>query len=282
MPELPEVETVVRGLRGPLTGQKIAAAQVFSAKIRTPIPPHFPVSVKGRTIQAVTRRAKYILIALDKNLTMIIHLGMTGNISLLDRVPGNFTPARHDHLFLRFANGSGLVFSDPRRFGVLDLVASDALADWPSLRDLGPEPLDRSFTGTVLENLLAGRKIPIKLALMNQNLLVGVGNIYASEALFYAGISPLEPAAGIRGERAGLLCRMIKKVLRAAINAGGSTLRDYRRTTGELGDFQHRFAVYDREGQACPGCTCDVVRTGGIRRITQGGRSTFYCPRKQT
>ncbi len=282
MPELPEVETVVRGLRAPLETQKITAAQVFSAKIRTPIPVHLASAVTGRTIISVARRAKYILIHLNDDLTIIIHLGMTGNIRLVEKSPATWSPEKHDHLFLRLHSKTAMVFSDPRRFGVLDLVKTSELSQWKSIRDLGPEPLERNFTGAVLKNNLSGRKTAVKLALLNQSLLVGVGNIYASEALFRAGISPLRPALKVTSAQAETLCGAIKEVLRAAIKAGGSTLKDYRHASGEIGFFQNRFAVYDRAGAACPGCTCDIAKTGGIKRLVQGGRSTFYCPRKQS
>jgi formamidopyrimidine-DNA glycosylase len=281
MPELPEVETVVRGLRAPLTAKKIIKAQVFSVKIRTPIPVGFADDVTGATIVDVTRRAKYILIHLSNHHTIIIHLGMTGSVQLVTKAPASHVPAKHDHLFMRLSDGSGFVFSDPRRFGVLDLVKTEELTHWKSIRYLGPEPLEKVFTGRVLETLFADRKTAVKLALLNQNILVGVGNIYASEALFQAGISPLKPASAVRGEKAEKLCASIKKVLKAAIKAGGSSLRDYRHANGDVGFFQDSFAVYDREGEKCPGCTCDVAKTGGIKRIVQSGRSTFYCPSKQ-
>jgi formamidopyrimidine-DNA glycosylase len=189
---------------------------------------------------------------------------------------------RHDHLWVRLGGGTGFVFSDPRRFGLLDLAETEKLDAWPAFRALGPEPLEREFTGKALMDRLKGRKAAIKPVLMNQSVVVGVGNIYASEALFDAGISPLRAAGRIGMEKAGQLCTSVKKVLRASIRAGGSSLKDYRDADGNAGFFQNRFNVYNREGQACPGCVCDITRTGGIRKITQAGRSTFYCPRKQT
>ena len=283
MPELPEVETVVRGLHGPLRGRQITAASVYTPKIRTLVPPGLATSLTGASVLDVVRRAKYILIHLSTGQTLVIHLGMTGSLQLM-KAPrtGAYVPRKHDHLWLKLSDGVAVVFSDPRRFGIIDLVETDALAQWPPLKKLGPEPLERAFTGKILEDCLAGRKVAIKLALLNQERVVGVGNIYASEALFHAGISPLKEAGKVRGAKAETLCGTIKKVLRASIRAGGSSLRDYRHADGELGFFQNRFAVYDREGEKCPGCTCDVVKTGGIKKIVQGGRSTFYCPRKQT
>lgn len=280
MPELPEVETVVRGLRLPLTGRTIKAAKTYSLKIRTLIPANLAQALTGARILEVARRAKYILIHLDNDATLVIHLGMTGNLRLTRG--RTHTPLKHDHLWFRLDDDSAIVFSDPRRFGVVDLVRTTDLAEWKSLRDLGPEPLERVFTGQVLADILRGRKTPVKIALMKQENVVGVGNIYASEALFYAGISPLREAASVTAAEAELLCAMIKKVLRASIKAGGSSLKDYRQTSGDMGFFQNKFAVYDRAGAACPGCTCNVGKTGGIKRVVQGGRSTFYCPRKQS
>ncbi len=281
MPELPEVETVVRGLRGPLTGRTVTASAVYTLKIRTVVPIGLTAALKGAKIIAVDRRAKYILIHLDTGLSLIIHLGMTGNMRLIKDVKKHVAQ-KHDHLWFLLDDGTGVVFSDPRRFGVIDLLPTAELAAAKAFRHLGPEPLERAFTGEVLSGILRGRKTAVKIALMNQENVVGVGNIYASEALFHAGISPLKEARLVRGERANLLCAMIKKVLKASIRAGGSSLKDYRQASGDIGFFQNRFAVYDRAGEKCPGCTCDITKTGGIKKIVQGGRSTFYCPRKQS
>ncbi len=285
MPELPEVETVVRGLRPHLAGQKIAQAKVFSAKIRIPVPETLAGELTGAVISGVERRAKYIYIHLDNGLTMVIHLGMTGSVILSRKndvkKAAAFVPARHDHLWFRLSDGTEIVFSDPRRFGVLTSMPTKTLIEWAPIASLGPEPLDKKFTGEILHARLRARKTPIKIALMNQEIVVGVGNIYASEALFQAGISPLKEAGTISLAKISTLVEAIKSVLKASIRAGGSSLRDYRQANGEVGFFQDRFSVYDRAGQACPGCTCNVERTGGIKRLVQGGRSTFYCPRKQ-
>jgi formamidopyrimidine-DNA glycosylase len=285
MPELPEVETVVRGLRPHLAGQKIAQAQVFSTKIRIPIPKTLVSDLVGARILDVERRAKYIYVHLDRDITMVIHLGMTGSVILTknkaDKTATAFAAKRHDHLWVRFEDGTEIVFSDPRRFGVLTSMATKTLIEWPPIASLGPEPLDKKFTGEVLHARLKGRKTPIKVALMNQEIVVGVGNIYASEALFKAGISPLREAGTLSIAKVSLLVEAIKTVLKASIRAGGSSLRDYRQASGEVGFFQDKFSVYDREGLACPGCTCHVERTGGIKRLVQGGRATFFCPRKQ-
>jgi len=189
-------------------------------------------------------------------------------------------PERHDHVILETDAGHSVRFNDPRRFGLMALARSDGLAVHPLLAGLGPEPLDEGFDGTALAARLAGRTGPIKAALLDQSVVAGIGNIYASEALFRAGLSPLRGAASVSGRRAERLARAIRQTLEEAIAAGGSSLRDHRQPSGELGYFQHSFAVYDREGQACPGCDCDPA-AGGIRRIVQAGRSTFYCKKRQ-
>lgn len=284
MPELPEVETVVRGLAKPLHGATVKSAQLYSKKIRNLVPRDLPQRLAGVRILAVRRRAKYILIDLSSAETLLIHLGMTGSVQLLTATRAkNYQPQKHDHLLIVFAGTrGGMVFSDPRRFGVLDILSTAELPHCAYFAHLGPEPLEAGFTGQVLSERLQNRKVSIKLALMNQELVVGVGNIYASEALFKARISPLKSAESLTATQAQRLCAEVKKVLRASIRSGGSTLKDYRHADGEVGFFQDRFAVYDRAGQACPGCQCDVKKTGGIKRIVQGGRSTFYCPRQQS
>lgn len=284
MPELPEVETVVRGLRPYLSGQKIVAAQVFSAKVRIPVPKTLAKNLAGARILGVERRAKYIYVHLESGMTMVIHLGMTGSVIMTKgarKTNASFVAGRHDHLWFSLEDGTEIVFSDPRRFGVLTSMPTKTLAEWAPIASLGPEPLDKKFTGDVLHARLRGRKTPIKIALMNQEIVVGVGNIYASEALFMAGISPLREAGTISAAKIATLVEAIKTVLKASIRPGGSSLRDYRQANGEVGFFQNRFSVYDRAGEACPGCNCNVERTGGITRLVQGGRSTFYCPRRQ-
>jgi formamidopyrimidine-DNA glycosylase len=189
-------------------------------------------------------------------------------------------PERHDHVVLETDGGHSVRFNDPRRFGLMALTRTDALAAHPLLAGLGPEPLEDGFDGAALAARLAGRRGPIKMALLDQSVVAGLGNIYASEALFRAGLSPLRGADGVIGRRADRLAQAIRLTLEEAIAAGGSSLRDHRQPSGELGYFQHSFAVYDREGQACPGCDCGG-KSGGIRRITQAGRSTFYCTKRQ-
>ena len=211
---------------------------------------------------------------------LMLHLGMSGQIFLL--TPGSdYQRRKHDHLELDFDDGSRLAFNDARRFGLALLIKRADLAAHPAFAALGPEPLAASFSGQALAALLKDKRTDIKAALMDQRVVAGLGNIYVAEALFHAGIDPRRRADQVRGDHAARLAPAIKKVLRASIRAGGSTLKDYRRTDGELGYFQHKFAVYSRAGKACPGCTCDISKTGGIERTTQAGRSTFFCPRKQ-
>ena len=275
MPELPEVETVCRGLAAALEGRRLAAVSVRRADLRRPFPPDFAARLTGRRVERVERRAKYFTLRLDDGWVLLGHLGMSGRMIIgpADDTP----PGRHDHVILLTEDGQRVVFSDPRRFGLMDLVPAQTLAAHPLLAALGPEPLDDAFVWPVLEAAMSGRRSPIKTVLLDQTVVAGIGNIYASEALFRAGILPTRDAGSLTAAQGRKLVAAIKAVLAAAIAAGGSSLRDHRQTTGELGYFQHSFAVYDREGEACPGCTC---RTG-VQRLVQGGRSTFYCAKRQ-
>ena len=216
---------------------------------------------------------------LDDGGVAIAHLGMSGRMVISEAPPA--APGPHDHLVLETADGAVVTFNDARRFGLLVMSDAAGLAAHPLLAELGPEPLDPAFTPAVLSAALAGRRSPIKAALLDQKVVAGLGNIYVSEALFRAGISPVRAACAVAGAGAELLVPAIRSVLDAAIAAGGSSLRDYVQSSGELGYFQHQFAVYGRTGEACPGCTCDVPRTGGIVRLVQTGRSTYWCPRRQ-
>lgn len=275
MPELPEVETVCRGLAAALEGRRLAAVSVRRADLRRPFPPDFAARLTGRRVERVARRAKYFLLHLDDGQVLLGHLGMSGRMTVGpadDRPPG-----RHDHVILDTDDGQRAVFCDPRRFGLMDLVPDHQLARHPLLAGLGPEPLPDTFTWPVLAAAMAGRRGAIKVVLLDQTVVAGIGNIYASEALFRAGIRPTREAGALTAAQGRKLVAAIKAVLGEAIAAGGSSLRDHRQTSGELGYFQHAFAVYDREGQACPGCSCAT----GIRRIVQGGRSTFYCAKRQ-
>lgn len=279
MPELPEVETVCRGLAAKLEDRVLTRVEQRRADLRFPFPEHLPERLTGRRVLRVARRAKYILVHLDDGMVLLCHLGMSGRM-VLTPLPG-LPPAPHDHLILETDAGWRVTFNDARRFGSVDLVSGNALYAVPALAALGPEPLDDAFTPAVLTAALTGRRTPIKAALLDQKVVAGLGNIYVSEALFRAGISPRRLAHTVAGSRAARLVPAIKSVLQEAIAAGGSSLRDYVQADGELGYFQHAWQVYGREGEACAGCSCDPARTGGVHRIVQSGRSTFYCPRRQ-
>jgi formamidopyrimidine-DNA glycosylase len=280
MPELPEVETVRRGLAVVLEGRRFARVEAFRPDLRAPLPERFAETLTGRRVETVGRRAKYLVIGLEQGLVLLGHLGMSGRMLVTGLI--NAPPGKHDHVRLTTDDGTLVTFCDPRRFGLLAFAAAESLAEHPLLRDLGPEPLDDAFTAGILGAALAGKRTSIKAALLDQRLVAGLGNIYVAEALFRAAISPLRTAADLAPGEVGRLVPAIKAVLTEAIAAGGSSLRDHRQTSGELGYFQHNFAVYDREGEPCPGCRCDIARTGGIQRIVQGGRSTFYCAKQQS
>jgi formamidopyrimidine-DNA glycosylase len=278
MPELPEVETVRRGLVPRLVGQRIVRLQQRRKDLRVPMPAKFASKVEGRTVRAIDRRAKYLLIRLDDGQTLIAHLGMSGRMTLHDAASAAAHPLdRHDHVVFDVEDGWQVRFNDARRFGLMLLIADDALPKHKLFKGLGPEPLDETFDGPALAERLAGRKTPIKAALLDQKTLVGVGNIYACEALFLAGISPRRSAHTVQGERAAKLVETIKQVLLRSIDDGGSSLRDHVQPGGELGYFQTRFNVYDRAGIACPTRGCGKT----VRRLVQAGRSTFYCARCQ-
>ena len=275
MPELPEVETVCRGLRPKLEGRVLARGVQRRPDLRFPLPPDFAARLTGRCVRAVERRGKFILVRLDNGCVLIAHLGMSGRMLLHDgAVP---PPGPHDHIDLVTDAGCTVRFCDPRRFGLMDLASENALGEHPLLRHMGPEPLSPDFTAAVLGTALAGRRTPIKAALLDQRIVAGLGNIYVSEALFRAGISPRRSAHTVPGRRAERLVPGIKAVLAEAISAGGSSLRDYVQADGALGYFQHRWQVYGREGEPCRHDGC----AGSVRRITQAGRSTFYCASHQ-
>ena len=284
MPELPEVETVCRGLAQALEGRRIVRVDVRRPGLRLPFPPDLAERLTGARITRIARRAKYILIHLDSGPVVIAHLGMSGRMTILNgqMVGQDESPGRHDHLLLDFEDGIQVRFNDARRFGLVVMAEDEAeLASHHLLANLGPEPLSNAFNGPILAAALQGRKTPIKAALLDQRVVAGLGNIYVCDALFHAGISPRRSAHTVAGKRAERLASAVKQVLASAIASGGSSLRDYVQPNGELGYFQHAWAVYGREGNPCPGCDCDVSATGGVRRITQSGRSTFFCPRRQ-
>ena len=283
MPELPEVETVRRGLIPAMEGQRILLAEVRRADLRWPFPPRMAERLTGTTVTALRRRSKYLLADLDSGETLLVHLGMSGRMTVSGLaaayVPGQFhhqhpLPEKHDHVVFDMANGARVTFNDARRFGAMDLMATGTAEDHPLLAALGPEPLGNLFGPALLAERLRGRKGPIKALLLDQRLVAGLGNIYVSEALFRAGIHPERAGGTIPADGLERLAAEIRAVLAEAIEAGGSSLRDYRQADGELGYFQHAFRVYDREGAPCPAPDC----TGTIRRIVQGGRSSYYCP----
>jgi len=274
MPELPEVETVRRGLALKMTGRRIVQAELRRADLRRPFPPALAKRLDGARIGALGRRGKYILIELDSDGLLLLHLGMSGRVTA---GAAGVPDAPHDHVVLRLDDGIVIRFNDPRRFGLLDYLKRGEEASHPLLAALGPEPLEASFNGAYLAAALAGRMTPIKSALLDQRVVAGLGNIYVCEALFRSGVSPRRLAGSVGHRRAERLVDGIRSVLTEAIEAGGSSLRDYVQADGELGYFQHRWAVYSHEGDPCPGCDCG----GAVRRIVQSGRSTFYCPKRQ-
>lgn len=282
MPELPEVETVMRGLEPVITGQRITSADIRRPDLRWPFPPDMSARLAGAGIERLWRRSKYILADLSTGETLIVHLGMSGRILISGQVQGEFhhplTPAaKHDHVVLDFENGARITFNDPRRFGAMDLASSRDLARHRMLRNLGPEPLGNQFHEDYIEGAFKGRRTPVKSALLDQRLVAGLGNIYVCEALHRAGISPVKHAWQLTRTEIGRLVPAIVATLNDAIAAGGSSLRDFRHTDGELGYFQHEFRVYDQEGNRCRTPEC----AGIISRITQSGRSTFFCPQCQ-
>jgi formamidopyrimidine-DNA glycosylase len=264
MPELPEVETTVRGLARVLDGRRIARVEARRPDLRRALPVDLGQRLTGARVTALRRRAKYGLIDTDRGDTLVFHLGMSGHWRIDPSDIG-----KHDHFLLETDEGTRLALNDARRFGSLDLLASDQLGEWPPFKALGPEPFD--IDARQLKRRLAGRTAPIKLLLLDQRIIAGLGNIYVCEALYRAGIHPKRAGGSVSLERLERLVRAIREVLAEAIAAGGSTLRDFASPDGELGYFPKSFAVYDREGQAC-GCG------GTVRRMVQGGRSTFYCP----
>lgn len=286
MPELPEVETVRRGLAPVLEGARLTRVEQRRPDLRFPFPDGFVQRLTGATLTRLDRRAKYLLGHLDRGDVLVMHLGMTGRFEIEAAEgtvrPGEFVHAappdpKHVHVVFETDRGGRVTYSDPRRFGFMGLVPVDALERHPWFAGMGPEPLGPDFDAARLARAFAGRKQNAKVLLLDQRIVAGLGNIYACEALHRAGISPLKPAGKIPRAKLAPLVAVIREVLEEAIAAGGSTLRDFAATDGSLGYFQHRFQAYGREDESCgtPGCG------GAIARITQGGRSTFYCPRCQ-
>jgi formamidopyrimidine-DNA glycosylase len=284
MPELPEVETVRRGLAPVLVGRRIASARAKRADLRFPFPPRFAARLRGRRVDALERRAKYMLAHLDNGLVWVTHLGMTGRWSIVGakRQPGDFYYSEppdptHTHVVIDMEEGPRLEFNDPRRFGYMDLIAASELDAHPFFKGMGPEPIGNEFHLPYLKHAFAGKKTSVKAALLDQRVVAGLGNIYVLEALHRAGIAPTKPAGRISAQRLEKLTHAIRAVLEEAIDAGGSTLSDYAQVDGVQGGFQHRFRVYDREGEPCLAKDCG----GTIVRAAHGGRSSFWCPRCQ-
>ncbi len=289
MPELPEVETVRRGLAPVMEGARFEKVEARRGDLRWPLPKDFVARLEGQTVTGLGRRAKYILADLSSGEVLLMHLGMSGSFRVRmagdEKTPGDFHHERsklaaHDHIVFHMSSGGVATFNDPRRFGCMKLIPRARLDEEPLLRALGPEPLGNAFNAAILARACAGKKASLKAALSDQKIVAGLGNIYVCEALSRAHLSPRRKASTIAGrhgapnERAEHLAQAIRDVLTDAIKAGGSSLRDHRQTDGELGYFQHSFRVYDREGAPCPTKGCK----GRIRRIVQTGRSTFYCP----
>ena len=288
MPELPEVETVRRGLAPVMEGARLLRVEQRRPDLRFPFPNNFHKRLEGQTIEGLGRRAKYLLADLSSGEVLLMHLGMSGSFHVLhesDETPGDFHHARsklsaHDHVVFHMSNGAIVTFNDPRRFGFMKLIPRTELNQHPMMEALGPEPLGNAFDGAMLAAACAGKKTSLKAALSDQKVVAGLGNIYVCEALHRAHVSPKRIAStialksGAPHERADALVDAIKAVLNDAIRAGGSSLRDHRRTDGDLGNFQHNFRVYDRAGTKCGTPKCK----GTIRRIVQGTRSTFFCP----
>jgi len=290
MPELPEVETVRRGLQGAMEGAKIVKAEARRKNLRFPFQKDFVARLEGQTVKGLGRRAKYLMADLSSGDVLLMHLGMSGSFRVLNGedvdAPGAFHRARgkqldHDHVVFHMSSGAVVIFNDPRRFGYMKIIPRNALEQEPLLRGLGPEPLGNAFDAKMLAAACHNKKTSLKAALLDQRVVAGLGNIYVCEALFRAHLSPQRLAATLatkKGEptdHARRLVEAIHGVLNQAIKAGGSSLRDHRQTSGELGYFQHSFKVYDREGEICktPGCG------GTIKLFTQNGRSTFWCPK---
>jgi len=283
MPELPEVETVRGGLAPVLEGQRLARVEARRPDLRFPFPDNFVQELTGATVVRLDRRAKYLLARLDREDTLVMHLGMSGRFEIARPEgavrPGEFHYApdpdpKHAHVVFETDAGARVTYYDPRRFGFMGLVNTATLERHPWFAGMGPEPLSEVFDAGHLKHAFVGRKQGPKTLLLDQRIVAGLGNIYVCEALHRARISPLKPAGRISAPRLGKLVDAIKAVLGEAIEAGGSTLRDYAQADGALGYFQHRFRVYDREGRPCPNAGCDGV----IARQVQAGRSTFYCP----
>ena len=280
MPELPEVETVRRGLVPAMQGKRILRVETRRKDLRFPFPANFNQRVSGARMNHLGRRAKYLVGELSTGEALIMHLGMTGRFTVSGpkpkKKPGKFhreagEDGKHDHVVFEMQGGTEVVFNDARRFGFMELWPAGELESYPGFEGLGPEPISNEFSAAYLEEAFDGKKAPVKAALLDQRMVAGLGNIYVSEALFRAGISPKKLAGSIKPDKLGRLAAEVRNVINEAIEAGGSTISDFAAADGELGYFQHRFRVYDKAGEPCPACARP------IRRMVQSGRSTFYC-----
>ncbi|MCA8897555.1 MAG: bifunctional DNA-formamidopyrimidine glycosylase/DNA-(apurinic or apyrimidinic site) lyase [Hyphomonas sp.] len=277
MPELPEVETVRRGLAPALEGHRIVSVTQNRADLRFPFPENFAARLQGQRVLRLGRRAKFLTADLSSGEVLVMHLGMTGRFTVSGGPTATFhhdtgTDPAHDHVIMITDTDTRITYNDPRRFGFMELWPADRFDTYPRLLAMGPEPLSNGFSAAYLDTAFKGKKAPIKAALLDQSVIAGLGNIYVCEALWRARISPKRLSQSIPGRRAERLAPAINEVIAEAIEAGGSSISDFASASGELGYFQHRFAVYDREGEPCPACGA------AIRRLVQSGRSTFYCP----
>ncbi len=292
MPELPEVETVRRGLEPVMTGQRITRVEQRRPDLRFPFPSRFQERLEGQSILSLGRRAKYLLVDLGSGDVLIMHLGMSGRFTIIDpaheQTPGVFHhqaggSSVHDHVVFHLESGARIIYNDPRRFGFMDLVPRASLESCRHFKSMGIEPLGNELDGDRIRALFEDKKAPLKAALLDQSLIAGLGNIYVCEALYRSGLSPKRRAGTLSSKRSAMkdktddLAQIIRDVLTEAVDAGGSSLRDFAQTDGSLGYFQHRFRVYDREGEPCLTKAC----AGTIKRLVQSGRSTFYCPKCQ-
>jgi formamidopyrimidine-DNA glycosylase len=290
VPELPEVETVKRGLQATVEGRRFTYVETRRSDLRIPFPEEFENRLTGRRVERLWRRAKYIMADLDGGETLVIHLGMSGRITVYSKGTGRGLGAfhyemaggeigrgKHDHVVFDTDAPARIVFTDHRRFGLMTIVETASIESHKFFKGLGVEPLSKQFDAEYLKEALRNKKTPIKSALLDQRVIAGLGNIYVCEALWRSRILPTRQAASVKGPQCDVLAPAIKEVLREAVKAGGSSLRDHRQTNGELGYFQKKFAAYDREGEPCIRRGCH----GRIKRVVQSGRSTFYCPKCQ-
>ncbi len=278
MPELPEVETIKNALIKGIGQARILDVIVYNRRFRMTVPDDFKERILNATILSYQRIAKYIVINLDNGISIIWHLGMSGRIKIVQNIPKK--NEKHDHVILSTDKGC-LIFNDARRFGLITYCLTSCLDKFPPFAKSGTDPFSDTMTPLYLFNRLHNKKIPVKQALLDQSVIAGIGNIYASEILYDAGISPLRESASLSRNDCRKVVESVRKILQKAIDAGGSTLKDYHKPDGSEGYFQFAHCVYNKTGQPCPNCTCQIQKTGGIQKIVQGGRSTFYCATKQ-